>query len=232
MREHLIRRLALVPPALAVVFLLAAAVPRLHASLAQLPVERAIDDHWNVEPLHARRIVPLLARARESIGHHPDARYYEALGFLHWRLGRDPDLPVSERRRHLFSASGLFRRSLARAPVQPYVWLRLARSELLADPAAEKRFNDALRMSILTARSDRNIVPDRLELGLRYFRKLDGETRKLLIDQMHVARELNPDDFRARVGRLRHHLARALVLTRDEHPQLVRSLEAALAPLD
>lgn len=225
----LYRLLTVIPVGVAALALLVVAIPRLQASLAWLPVDRAIDDHWREAPLDASMIPPLVSDARSSIGYHPDAIYSGGLGFLHWLLGTDVSTPEPKRRYHLFTASAHLRESLARAPLQPYTWLRLARIELLHDPAADTRFNDAYRMSILSARADAHIVLDRMELGLRHFDKLDRETRKLLVDQLGVARKLHGDTFDKRVAELTAPIRHALAVAREENPELLSIMESALA---
>ena len=229
--DRAVRMLSLLPVVVIAVALFIAALPRFLAAMEALPVEAAIDTHWNEQPLTQRQLRPLEHHARRAVTLSGDAKYLEQHGFLRWLAGRFGEPGSTVRRQTLWNARALMEESLTRAPVKPFTWLRLARIELLLGTDSD-RFSRAMLMSMLTGRVSEAIVQDRLSLGIRHFTRLDNDARLLLVDQIRVAHDLDGEALADLLERRQRQLQRARLIAAREDPNLSSRLEETLATLD
>lgn len=155
------------------VVLLALALPRLGAAIADLPgrpVLEALEAGRAVTPEALER---LAASARHADGWSPGgaARKAEAVALA--ALG---DHAAAARR----LADGL-----ALSPADPYGWLNLAH----ADPAQAPH---ALALSLRTGRWEREVAHPRLRLAASRYAGLDGATQAAVLDQLRWLWRLDP----------------------------------------
>jgi hypothetical protein len=89
--------------------------------------------------------------------------------------------------------------ALARSPVLPELWARLAWLRTVeGDPAGAAR---ALRLSLLSGQVVPAMTVSRLQLGLELHPHMDAETRNLLDQQLRLGWLTVPDNMRAMAGR-------------------------------
>jgi hypothetical protein len=164
------------------VTLLSLSWPRLKASLHYLPVDTALSKYWESRVTNTQQLDALIERARESIALHDHYRYWDGLSELQTLSGNDMAKPYWQRRQILEQSILSAEEVIRRAPAQPRVWLRIARTRaFLAYPSDE--VIPPWQMSVLTGRVEPTLMLARLELGLIYFDDMDSETVLLLRDQ-------------------------------------------------
>ncbi len=162
--------------------LLAAAWPRLSASVHFLPVDTAIGNYWRGVSVPPEQLELLSRRAEQAIGRHDHYRYWDGLSVLRYLQGMDSNAPLVQRRRALRQSQAAAQEVLRRAPTRPEAWLRIAAAAAgLGQPAG--RVVAALKMSIFTGRVEPTLLPLRLRLGYAYLEDLDAESLHLLGDQ-------------------------------------------------
>jgi hypothetical protein len=164
------------------VTLLSLSWPRLKASLHYLPVDTALSKYWESRVTNTQQLDALIERARESIALHDHYRYWDGLSELQTLSGNHMAKPYWQRRQILEQSILSAEEVIRRAPAQPRVWLRIARTRaFLAYPSDE--VIPPWQMSVLTGRVEPTLMLARLELGLIYFDDMDSETVLLLRDQ-------------------------------------------------
>ena len=168
--------------------------PRLHASLLYLPVDTAIAKYHAGEWIEDAQIDALAGRAREAIGRQAHHRYWDGLSLLMFLKGANTENRLHVRRDAFEASVEAAEVSLALAPAQPRTWLRLARSRSWLRYPPEQVI-EALKMSAYTGRVEPSLFATRLELGLAYLPRMDGEGRSLMRDQVLLAWGMQPREL-------------------------------------
>ena len=159
---------------------------RLGASVRFLAVDTAIDNYWESGAIEPAQVDALIERADEVIALHDHHRYWEALSQLQTLSGMDENRPFEARREVLEQSLESAREVVSQAPARPGTWLRMARTAaFLGHPRNE--VIAAWRTSVLTGRVEPPLMRIRLELGFHYYPALDGESLRLLRDQLLLA---------------------------------------------
>ena len=189
------QRLALIVLALIIATItLMLSYPRLTSSLTYLPVEAALTRHWQDYPIKPNQYPGLIDTARHSIKRHNTARYWQGLGWLHYLHAATQGVTTAEGKQSLNHARTAFETFLRKSPASPAEWLRLAWTHALLGHEADKVV-DALNMSIYTGRAERHLLPNRLELALRYAQYFDPEDKRLLQDQLQLTWRFSQRDM-------------------------------------
>ncbi len=170
---------------------LALAWPNLRASYRYLPVDFAIQRYYETREIPSDRLPVLIRFAEEAIAHHDHYRYHDGLSLLLLLRGVDLNTPALERRPAYERAAEEAETALARSPVQPLLWYRLAtiRSTLREEP---EDILSAWKMAIFTGRSDVTLLAPRVGLGLGLRGYMDEESVAMLRDQIHLAWRVRP----------------------------------------
>ena len=171
--------------------LLLMAWPRMQAAWLFLPVEAALDKYFAGGGLQAVQYEPLMERARHAYSVHEDYRYLEGLSLLYYLRAIDETTYPWQRGPALYQAAAIGADAVARNPIQPATWLRIAQSRA-ALGGMENDVITALEMSILTGRVEPGLLLQRLELAYAYLPVLSAETRTLVRDQTELAWRLQP----------------------------------------
>jgi hypothetical protein len=213
--------------AVAALYTLSLAWPRLHASLLYLPVDTAISNYWEKGETPTTQLRALQQRAEQSIEIHPHHRYWNGLSFLHYLEGADENNSLYERRQafeHSIEAATV---SLGRAPSQPRAWLRIARAgSWLKYPPEE--VIAALKMAIYTGRVDPSLFMARLVLGISYLSQMDGEGTTLMRDQVLLAWQLQPREVTKALKNGEIKFTRIEYLLAETHSDVLAEMEASL----
>ncbi len=163
--------------------LLLLSTPRLRASLAFLPVETALRNHWDLRPISRERFPALIDAAEKSIAIHEDSQYFHGLGWMHYLHAIALGFDTAEAGESLGYAQQAFEARLRSSPVEPAEWLRLGWIHLLLrHPAGD--IMDCWKMSVFTGRAEHYLLLDRLKLGLHYTDYFDDDGLNLLRDQI------------------------------------------------
>lgn len=229
-RADLSRRfaLALLVVSLSLV-LLSLSWPRLQAALIYLPVEAAIQAHWNGSPIPADQLSTLEMRAREAIDVHSYPHYWEGLSLLSYLEALQQGSRLNQQRLAFESSVVGANESLKLAPIQPRLWMR--RADVMdwlsfrPEPAL-----DALKMSVLTGRVEPMLQSSRLRLGYDRLGSLDEEGRQLLADQTQLAWQMRQAEVLRALRRGELRINRVKYLLASTHPDLLREIEQALSP--
>ena len=163
--------------------LLTLSLPRLRASIAYLPADTALRNHWGPRPISKQRFPGLIAAASESIDILDDSQYWYGLAWLQYLYVESLGFDTHEGKQMLQLSQRSFETLLKSSPVLPREWLRLAWIHWALDhPASE--VIDAWRMSVQTGRAEHHLFLSRLNLGLDYVDILEEDDRALLRDQL------------------------------------------------
>ena len=148
--------------------------------------------------------------ARTAFAQHGHYRYLDGLSILEYLQAQDPALSPDRRVELLASSAAIALDSIARAPMKPAAWLRVAvaRNSMGQPPAT---VTPPLLMSVYTGRTHSTLLVPRVGIALPYLEFMDAETRSMLRDQLLLAWELKPNDL-LRELRVRD---RRLELTRE-----------------
>lgn len=165
--------------------LLALALPRLGAAVAELPGRPVLEALEAGRPVSPQALETLAASARRAGEWVDGAAHRRAEAAARWRLGEDT------------AAAGLLADGLALSPADPYGWLALAH----ADPAQAPR---ALALSLRTGRWERDLAHDRLRLAASRLADLDDPTRAGILDQVRWLWRLDPPGLMRAVPPQRH----------------------------
>ena len=189
--------LLLLLTAVTAVYLLSLSWPRLRSSLAYVPVEAAIKNHWNSKPITTDRFVTLIESANRSLEILNDARYLQGLSLLYYlqyqylvKSGAPDQDQIDALQRSLHATET----TLARAPAKPGLWLRLARIRAWSGQTAQ-RVMDSLRMSIRVGRVEPRLLLGRVSLGVKILDRSDRNGETLVRDQIRLAWRLKQRDF-------------------------------------
>ncbi len=166
--------------------LLLLSTPRLRASLAFLPVETALQNHWDLRPISRDRFPALIDAAQKSIALHGDSQYFHGLGWMHYLHAIALGFDTAEARESLGYAQHAFEARLKSSPVEPAEWLRLGWTHLLLRHPASNVM-DCWKASVFTGRAEHYLLLDRLKLGLHYTDYFDDDGLNLLRDQIQLS---------------------------------------------
>jgi hypothetical protein len=211
-------------------FTLWLAWPAAQASLLYLPVERALQAYWRGAELPAERLTDMQRRASAALAVQEHPRFHDGLSLAYYIRAGDADQPLYAQREAYEMSVAEARRSLALAPVQPDLWLRIAQVENWLSFSPENPV-DAFKMSVLTSRVEPVLLVPRLELGFSRLGALDDEGLDLLRDQSMLAWQLARGDFLRAVRWGRLDRSGIVFLMAQTHPDVVAELEEALGPV-
>ena len=130
-------------------------------------------------------------RQVSAVGWRPTPETAAVLSALSIAQARNRGFDTAAGRESLQRTSAAARVSLVLTPLDSFVWARLAHAEMLLHGTAPQAAQ-ALRMSMLSARYPRELVPTRLTLGLLLWPALDNDTRRLLLEQITLAQRTMP----------------------------------------
>lgn len=216
--------------ALTAALVIAMAWPRLAASIQFLPVERAISNYFKSSDTQASEIDRLVAQSELAAAHFDRYSYHSALSLLYFLQATSSETPLHIRRERLDQSIAEARISLAAAPMQPDLWLRIVQAGMLAFlPPDELAQN--YQMAIWSGRVEPTHLLQRVQLGMALERSLDQDGLILLRDQALLAWNLRQGDL---VGAVRNGgLSRTRLesLLRESHPDVVADMEQVLGPV-
>ena len=159
--------------------------PRLTSSLTYLPVDAALKHQWEDYPIKLNQFPGLIDTAKHSIEQLDEARYWQGLGWLHYLHASAQGITTREGKQSLSHAQNAFETFLKKSPASPAEWLRLAWTHAQLGHEAEAVIN-TLKMSLYTGRAERYLMPNRLELALRYAEHFAPEDKGMLQDQLQL----------------------------------------------
>jgi hypothetical protein len=159
--------------------------PRLTSSFTYLPVDAALKHQWEDYPIKLNQFPGLIDTAKHSIEQLDEARYWQGLGWLHYLHASAQGITTREGKQSLSHARNAFETFLKKSPASPAEWLRLAWTHAQLGHAAEEVVN-TLKMSLYTGRAERYLMPNRLELALRYAEHFAPEDNGMLQDQLQL----------------------------------------------
>jgi hypothetical protein len=172
--------------------------PRLRASVHYLPVDTAMSNYWESRELDDAQVEGLILRAEEAIAIHDHYRYWAGLSELKIISSQSMSKSLWQRRQALESAIETAEEAVRRAPSNPRVWLRIARTkEVLGRPA--QQIIPPMVMSILTGRVEPTLMLARLELGLRHLSSMNEANARLLQDQVVLTWSMHQRAMAARI---------------------------------
>jgi hypothetical protein len=203
--------------------------PRLRASLAYLPVDTALARHWAGDEIQDPQLRALAMRAGNAVARHDHYRYHDGLATLHYLRGMDASLPAQERLAALQDSAAAAREVLARAPMKPMAWLRLAAAEAAGGGDGEQ-VAAALKMSAWTGRVEPHMMLSRLELGYQHRRWLDAEGLRLLRDQTVLAWQLQRQELLSRFRNGIIDYSEVSALLSGSHADILDEMDASLVP--
>ena len=206
--------------------LLTLSLPRLRASIAYLPAETALRNHWDTRPIRQERFPALIDAARESISILDDSQYWYGLAWLQYLYVESLGFDTPKGKETLLSSQRSFETLLKSSPVLPREWLRLAWIHLLLDhPASE--VIDSWRMSVHTGRAEHHLYLSRLNLGLRYADSLDEDGLALLRDQLLLTWRYKRRDMEKRIASDRLDFKTIQGLIEYDAPEVLTEMEDA-----
>ncbi len=199
------------------------AVPRLAASLANLPGDRVFGRIVAREPVDADALRRLVESRTRALAWTAAPRSWTDLGLgvlLRARIEAGDD--ASAAREFLAHARRTVTAGLALGPINPYAWARLAFIEwhLGAPP---DRIATLLKMSNLTGPVSPRLTFFRLDLAFRTWRYLADSDRRIVLRQIRSAWYVSADRLLALASTpLRRSIIRAALILR---PALIAEYE-------
>lgn len=218
-------RLLAVVVLVASVFVLALSVPRLRASLSVLPADAVQSRYAQTGEFPTASMGYLTDVLVSGIENHDDPAYWAQLGLIHF-IRAESASDDQARGKDLALALQATGSALARAPVAPDLWLRMAIIRAsLEEPSSE--VVAAWRLSIDTGRVEPSLAVKRVELGLIYFSALSTEDRLQLLDQARIGWEMKRADLAAMVRSDPRYRIRFRELVKEAAPEMLAGLDQA-----
>ncbi len=206
--------------------LLTLSFPRLRASIAYLPAETALRNHWDIRPIRQERFPALIDAARESIDILDDSQYWYGLAWLQYLYVESLGFDTPKGKQMLLLSQRSFETLLKSSPASPREWLRLGWIHSTLDhPASE--VIDAWRMSVHTGRAEHHLYLNRLNLGLRYADFLDEEDLALLRDQLLLTWRYQRREMEKSIASDRLDFKTILALLYRDAPEVLAEIEEA-----
>ncbi|MFT5274020.1 MAG: hypothetical protein ACI9J2_000542 [Saprospiraceae bacterium] len=201
--------------------------PRLVSSLSYIPVDAALERHWEDYPIKQTQFPVLIEIAEKAIQKLDLAHYWQGLGWLYSLQVNPLNRDTPEGKKLLSQSQIAFETSLRKSPANPASWLRLA--WIHAFLQHDTRFIvKTLKMSFYTGRAEHHLILNRLNLALRYTNYFEEDDLPLIRDQIQLAWRL----FQARMLELiisgTFDKTTLLKLLADSHPELAMEMQNKL----
>ena len=168
--------------------------PRFLSALSFLPVEASLKHHWIDHPIKPDQFPSLIDTAKKSIKKLNEARYWQGLGWLYYLQATTQNTSTPEAQQSLSHAQNAFETFLKKSPSSPAEWLRLSWTHSLQKHEPEQ-IVETLKMSLYTGRAERYLMPNRLELALRYADNFNKEDHSLIADQIKLTWRFHKRDM-------------------------------------
>jgi hypothetical protein len=161
-------------------------VPRVVSSLLKGPAIATVRDAHDGDSLRLEELETAARYLRKAAAWEGSAGVRTDLGLLLLMRAEQTDVDDPQREALLDEAAAVLRDGLARAPVRPHAWLRLAYAGMMnSGPSAEVVAE--LALSLQTGRFVGEIALARIELLLRNWAYLPFEMRTLVGAQIRYA---------------------------------------------
>lgn len=203
--------------------LLCMALPRVRASLNNVPVDFAIDKLNNNKAISNIQLTQLISTTQTSIALHDSPHYWEDLSALFFYQAQQKNLstPILKQAQHSME------QALLRAPANAYLWYRLAVIDILLQQPTEKTAKK-LMMSIMVGPNESKYLIPRLSFCLMLFPSLTENELDSIISQILIAWSLSPVDFLRTCASNQAYMNIITNLLKDQHPTVLNEIVAAL----
>lgn len=167
--------------------LLLLGVPRLVASLANLPGDRVYAIDQDGRAIGRAEIDALLDSRLDATRWVTRGRDWTDIGAAYLMRARQGKEPGEVDKADLARAIEAMKKGLALAPANPFAWARLALIQYMHDGGPSAAMAEALRMSLLTGSYDERLVLTRLDLSFRAISYFSRDDRELILQQIRYA---------------------------------------------
>jgi hypothetical protein len=148
-----------------------------------IPVDQAIQSYFSSGVIPTDRLPVLIQFAELAIEIDPHHRYHDGLSTLHYLRAIDRRTPALQRLEAYRAAEREAIKSLARAPAQSSIWLRVSQIRWMLHDEPEQVVGP-WKMSLFTSRTDTPQYAQRVEIGVAFSQYLDEEGLAMLRDQL------------------------------------------------
>lgn len=209
--------------------LLAWGIPQTISAFVMAPSAPILRKLQDGEVVQRKELETFVAAQQKGLDWSTRGRTFTDLGLAHLLIATGLGEGDPEKRQQLEEAIAALKSGLALAPANPYAWTRLAYASSQLDGWNPDTLS-VLRLALLTAPYDPQLLMTRLMLSLDAWPRLLREDRDLVYQQIFYAWQHDPDELaRMSAGSWWENLVRAALI---RHPRDLAVFEEKLKTLD